>query len=169
MIKEIEIRHQNVNRIFIYLLKDLRAVYKVIFQRLSTSTIIVNIKYILQLLLITIRPLHLYQLIMGLTLLKGLRNHEDYSLQGDPHREGKDILRKLAPLLNIRPGEIIQLICSPLKEFLLRTKEGNKDVLDFISEKFRFKILDIHSTMASCLIIYLLFECFKDKAIEKDP
>ncbi|MCJ1236999.1 hypothetical protein MMC14_004983 [Varicellaria rhodocarpa] len=169
MIKELEAGHWNVDRVFIHPPKGLGAVYAVIFRRLSTSATVIDVQYILQLLLVAARPLHLHELAMGLALLKGLRNHEDYSLQGDPGREGIDIIRKSTPLLNIMPDETVQLAHSSLKEFLLETEEGNRDVMDFASEKFRFKISDLHFTMASCLITYLSFECFKDQAREKDP
>ena len=81
-------------------LKGLRAVYTVIFQRLSMSATVIDVQYILQLLLVAARPLLLDELAMGLALLKGLRSHKDYILQGDPDREGKDIIQNLTPLLS---------------------------------------------------------------------
>ena len=165
MIKELEAGRWNVDRVFIYPPKGLGAVYAVIFRRLSTSATVVDVQYILQLLLVATRPLHLYELAMGLALLKGLRNHKDYSLQGDPDREGKDIIRKSTPLLTVMPDMTVQLAHSSLKELLLNT---NKRDRDFVSDNFRFKISDLHSTIALCLITYLSFEDFKDETREKD-
>ncbi|MCJ1242728.1 hypothetical protein MMC14_010737, partial [Varicellaria rhodocarpa] len=169
MIKELEAGHWNVDRVLSHPPKGLRVVYAVIFQRLSALITIVEVQYVLQLLLVAVRPLSLDELTMGLALLKGLRNHEDYSLQGDPDREGKDIIRNLTPLIIVMPDKTVQLVHSSLKEFLLETEEGKRDVLDFASEKFRFKISDLHFTMTSCLITYLSFGCFKNQAREKDP
>ena len=64
------------------------------------------------------------------------------------------------------PDKTVQLAHSSLKEFLLETKEGNRDMLDFTSENFWFKTLDLYFTMALYFIIYLSFECFKDETRE---
>ena len=167
MIKELEAGHWNVDRVLQHPPRGLGAVYAAIFRRLSTSPAIAEVQHILQLLLVTARPLHLDELSMGLALLKGLRSHEDYILQGDPDREGKDITRMSTPLLTVMPDKTVQLAHSSLKEFLLETEEGARGVLDFGSGNFRFKLTDLHSALASCLITYLSFECFKDEAREE--
>ena len=66
------------------------------------------------------------------------------------------------------PDETVQLAHSSLKEFLLESDEENRDILDYASGKFRFKIPGLHFTIASSLITYLLFECFKCETGEED-
>ena len=161
MIKELEAGHWNVDGVLSHPPRGLEAVYAVIFRRLSTSATITEVQYVLQLLLVAARPLRLDELAMGLALLKGLRNHQDYTLRGNPDREGKDIIRRSSPLLTIMPDKTVQLAHASLKEFLLEREEGGRDVLDSASEKFCFKLTDLHSTVASCLITYLSLECFK--------
>ena len=97
MIKELEAGHWNVDRVLSHPPRGLGAVYAVIFQRLSASAVMVDVQHILQLLLVAARPLRLGELAMGLALLKGLRSHGDYMLQGDPDKEGKDIIRTSKP------------------------------------------------------------------------
>ena len=103
---------------------------------------------------------------MGLALLKGLRHHEDYSLQGNPDKEGKDIIRKSNPLLTVMPDESVQLAHSSLREFFLETTEEDRNEIDSASKNFRFEITKSHGIVASCLLTYLSFECFNDGSRE---
>lgn len=163
MIKELEAGHWNVDHALSHPPRGLEAMYAAIFQRLSSEAAAVDVRYILQLLLIAARPLRLDELAMGLALLKGLRSHEDYSLRGDPDREGREIIRRSTPLVNIMPDQTVQLAHTSLQEFLVETEEGNRNVFDFASESFRFNVSNLHYSIASCLITYLSFECFRNE------
>jgi tetratricopeptide (TPR) repeat protein len=167
MIKELEAGHWDVERVLRHPPRGLGEVYAAIFRRLSKSTAITDVQSILKILLVAARPLRLDELSMGLALLQGLRSHEDYAIRGDPEREGKDILRKTNPLLNVMPNETIQLAHSSLVDFLLKPVERDRGILDFGLENFHFHVPDIHSTVASCLITYLSFKCFRDEAQEE--
>lgn len=61
----------------------------------------------------------------------------------------------------------VQLAHNSLKQFLLKMKEWDEKVLNFVSEKFCFEMTDLHCTVMLCLIMYLSFKCFSNGSQEK--
>jgi hypothetical protein len=161
MIKELENSRWDIDYVLDRPPSGLGAVYSVIFQRLSQShETETKVRHILQLLLAAARPLRLSELAVCLALLEGLRNYEDYDLQGNPDLEGEDIIRKSYPLLTVMPDQTVLLMHSSLREFLLDTKDKNRKTSQLPSDNYIFEMPTLHYNMASCLATYLSFRCF---------
>jgi tetratricopeptide (TPR) repeat protein len=165
MIRALEAGFFNVDRVLERPLKDLEAVYGAIILRLSESETHSDIYVVLELLLVAARPLRLDELAVGVALLSGM-SYEDYSEMGNPLQEGEDIVRRNSPLLSILQNGSVQLAHTSLREFLLRPSEESQSPLRPRLARHCFELASSHATIASCLINYLSFDCFRPETLE---
>src|SRR5437764_6064915 len=122
MIKELERRRWDIQRVLERPPRGLSSIYTSILSRIiNTTELVEKIQHALLFVLAAARPLHLEELALGLAIMEGLRNHEDYNLVGDPTAEGRAIVLGSQPLLTIMPDETVEVSDSSLRDYFFHS------------------------------------------------
>ncbi|KAH0565056.1 hypothetical protein GP486_001552 [Trichoglossum hirsutum] len=168
MIKELEAGHWDIGSVVQKAPEGLGGIFEAILKRIVLkATSVVNICNAISLVLAAGRPLRIGELAIGVALLGGLRNHEDYDARGDPHLEGQMIIRETSPLIMVMPDKTVQLVHKSFKDFLLGEEIRNAASRMTGLSRFCFQLRKIQKTLALALVKYLSFECFRSELSSK--